>query len=412
MKLVDINVIGNLTREDNIISGFSTSNYGTLYAPFSPGGQDFEIVIKFKSGNSNNNNNNTIFNSQIGLSSNERYGIILLYNSGNILSCNFPNADGSTYFGDIRITTIQNNTTYWMKIKRLGNSLYGYYSTDGINYIEGETHRDNAPVFPDLSVSLLGVRNNGSFYEYLNGGEIDLSECYIDIAGERFWSGCRNLNTNYYTYNSTFKDITLTGSPIISNGEISGFSTSKYATTTVNIPITGINTFEVGCKFTTGTTYNSYMQILSSPKSGTHRTGFDIQLDNSPRKVMLIFYDNDTYFGFSANDNIADNTTYWCKWIYNGTNLKSYYSYDGVNYILNNTNTDLINDLRNAISQFITGTTTIGINPEHTSAYVFTGSIDLKQTYIKINNKTIWTGTYPQVDTVSTYYNYSKENSK
>ena len=416
MKLVDINVIGNLTREDNVISGFSTSNYGMLYAPFNPKGQDFEIGVKFKTSPTFTVATDNRFLFHFCPASTTRGFTIHIQANTTRIGSAISNSDDSGWItGNIAYyENLQADTTYWIKAKRENNVLYCSYSLDGVNYTITTTQTLDFNIV-DLETAYVGVRYNPTNSEIFDIGKdilIDLSECYIDVAGERFWSGCRNPNTNYYTYDSTFKDITLTGSPTVSNGEISGFSTSKYATTTVNIPITGIDTFEVGCKFTTGTTYNNYMQILSSPKSGTHRTGFDIQLDNSPRKVMLIFYDNDTYFGFSASDNIADNTTYWCKWVYNGTNLKSYYSYDGVNYILNNTNTDLINDLKNAVSQFITGTTTVGINPEHTSAYVFTGSIDLKQCYIKINDETVWTGTYPQVDTVSTYYNYSKENSK
>ena len=207
----------------------------------------------------------------------------------------------------------------------------------------------------------------------------------------------------YYKYGTT-PNITLTGSPTVSNGVISGFSTSKYGNCYISIE-QPINSFEMYTKFTTGSSYNSYMNIIG-PVEGTQCfTSFQCQVNSVDNNIGMTLYNEDTYTDCIAKSGVDYNTTYWAKWVYNGIDIKCYYSLDGQNYILNSTvsSTSLI---QNALSKFISGSQFIGCAYSKYAGGVFVGSIDLTKTRIVVNGKTVWSGTYLEISDKTDYDYY------
>lgn len=217
----------------------------------------------------------------------------------------------------------------------------------------------------------------------------------------------------YYKFGPTING-TITGSPTINNGVVSSFTKNNYINSYLPIPQEGIDTFEIYSKFTTGSTLDDYMDIISpicdSSTSGYRNFKFEVAGYSELKHIALVFHpdNNEDWIHLVAKNEPEINTTYWCKWIYDGTDIKSYYSTDGVDYILNRTN-PITNDILTCLSKLESGDIKIGVNQSHdypTLKYPFTGSIDLTKTYIKINDKIIWSGTYPEVSNETDYVYY------
>jgi len=212
---------GSPTITNNIISNFSTTNYAKLPYEFSPKSNDFEFVIKFKTPETYPITNMVIFNSQVGLTSSTRFGIILLLNQSGYLIINLPNADGNNWYTDTyggsfaHSPSLTTSTWYYGKLKRVGDILSFYYSTNGEtwNTIFNSFQLQENFVFPELTQPLIGIRNNGSYYEpFTNNGQIDLSESYIKINNNYIWKGIRgydfykDVNVNSYKIISTITE--------------------------------------------------------------------------------------------------------------------------------------------------------------------------------------------------------------
>ena len=162
------NIVGTPTINDNIVSGFSSSNYLTLKKPFKPEGA-WEIVLKFKM-------NESVGREQ-GLFGYNGTGLFKICIGGNnrvILSLATVNYDWN--IGEITGTTdIELNRYYWVKAEFTGSVYKLSLSIDGIAYnLEGTLETTSVPVFPDTT--FIGVANH-TYNSFM--GSIDLSSCYI-----------------------------------------------------------------------------------------------------------------------------------------------------------------------------------------------------------------------------------------
>lgn len=165
---------------------------------------------------------------------------------------------------------------------------------------------------------------------------------------------------------------TTVGNPTIVNGVASNFSTSNYiSVSTSNFPST-INSYEIGVKFTTGTLGSSAVALCGMASS---YCGFYI----NGSKALIASAVNFSTMKRSANftgPTLEDNTTYYAKWRWDSNGILFSFSLDGFfweheNITSGNTNFTISDDV------------TFGA----TSSTAFNGSIDLNDTYIKINNE-------------------------
>ncbi|MBQ8630742.1 MAG: hypothetical protein IJ479_03365, partial [Alphaproteobacteria bacterium] len=70
----------------------------------------------------------------------------------------------------------------------IGYSLY--LSTDGINYILEDTTYSSITIKQGYNIVLgADFSDNAVYYSGAFSGAIDLKECYINVAGERLWTG-------------------------------------------------------------------------------------------------------------------------------------------------------------------------------------------------------------------------------
>lgn len=207
----------------------------------------------------------------------------------------------------------------------------------------------------------------------------------------------------YYKYEGgTEPNATVVGSPTISNGIVSGFSTSNYLT--YNKSVGTITSFEQVIKLKTGSNITTH-QIIAA---GQTCTGFgSIAIANS--KILIYISSNgtsnDISSGTASSNTLTASTDYWLKYYWNGSIYKIDISTDDSNY----TNYLTINS---SLAPNFTGYVGMGTDTGASNKNPFLGSIDLTQSYIKINNKMWWNGTKAIESTVDDYDYYEYESLK
>ena len=178
---------------------------------------------------------------------------------------------------------------------------------------------------------------------------------------------------------------TLVGSPTINNGVMSGFATERidgvnnYAV--INSYPETVNSFRIKVKFT----------LNELPEAGRFYTIFG-QSENanmhSPQLAVqegqLVYsHPLGTSWGNFIAYNVSANTTYWAiiEWNSFNGNTSMLVSTDGISY----TNAGTVSNAS------IVWNTSIGIGMDWSATYnmpssTFTGSIDLNETYMKVND--------------------------
>lgn len=189
----NVNYVGSVKDNQGVLSEFSTSNYATLPNRFAPTASDtWEVVLKINR-----------------LSTND--GGLLGYNSSGLFNFNIVSSKlclhlstvtNSWNIGEITgQTTLSTNTDYWVKVAFDGSSYQIFLSTDGDLYtIEGTLTSSSVPVYP--TTTMLGICNT-----FAHNGIIDLNESYININGERWWTGVNNLEYKKNPNGHFFYDI-------------------------------------------------------------------------------------------------------------------------------------------------------------------------------------------------------------
>ena len=186
------------------------------------------------------------------------------------------------------------------------------------------------------------------------------------------------VNEVYYNKNCGY---TVVGSPTISDGVVSGFSQSSYcyiANTINNLQIT-----ECNCKINIPSSalgQKTYYQIFYSALAITVYSG-------ASAFVNLGFY-LQGIGNLLINHDLQPNSDYWIKYTNDGTNCNAWWSDDGINYAAGQSK-----PLSSMISQ--TTNTVIGLRSgagQTNGDRIFPGSIDLKNTYIKVNGITFFNG--------------------
>ena len=185
----DYTKVGSPTIENNVVSGFSASNYLITKSVFNPLDADFEFVFK------------------INLTS-HAVNVILAENRTGQFSKVYlcVNSDKKVFFGigtgsawRMRIygnTELALNTDYWIKAVKSNGTFYLYYSLDGKDYILDNSVA-NTSVFPTISVEgRIGCwKDSQSGNSYFHGS-IDLTESYIKVDGEYWWRGAKYVNAD------------------------------------------------------------------------------------------------------------------------------------------------------------------------------------------------------------------------
>jgi hypothetical protein len=174
------------------MSNFSTTNYARINNVSL--GNNFEIQIKITTAKDVLTPQGVFVgqtNPLLAVGSLERdYPNLFGYNIGNgTWQCDVSNNHGKI--------TVLPNTTYYLKMTYDGSVYKAFVSTNKIDW-ELDWEFSSTVIIPNMNI-LIGVGRN---VDIPSRGNIDLSECYININGSRFWTGATNVHENGHTYYS------------------------------------------------------------------------------------------------------------------------------------------------------------------------------------------------------------------
>lgn len=173
--------------------------------------------------------------------------------------------------------------------------------------------------------------------------------------------------------------VTPTGSLVNNQGVVSGFSESNYGLID-KTPPSNITSYEFMATFTTGAQQGEYQGIFAN--SYTNRATAQMTvMDN----CLYIQHPKDasTWIDVKTTTPLLVNKTYQAKGIWDGSNLSLYYKTNEENEFTFVGTTPV---------STIYWVEPIGVGCDILGASPFLGSIDLSQSYIKINGKMWWQG--------------------
>lgn len=194
--LLNASVVGTLTDNDGIYSGFSTSNYFLTDNNFNPQSSNWEIIIKFKT-------SNDISTQQAIIGGGGAYSKIILevYNGHFRLRISSNNSSFNV-FDDFGTYNVQTNTDYIIRCRYNNTTGYTmeYKTLDGSYQLDSSTSNITAIYDSSTPLSLGANKYNSSSVNVPFSGNIDMSQTSITIDG---------VTTNFYnTVNSITFDNT------------------------------------------------------------------------------------------------------------------------------------------------------------------------------------------------------------
>lgn len=174
----------------------------------------------------------------------------------------------------------------------------------------------------------------------------------------------------------------ITGSLTISNGVVSGFNNSNYLTTpNRTFPASSAGSWEWVFKFKTGSDITTQQKIYSQGKS--YPSGLMI----ISSKLVLHISTSDSSYNIAiltGSYTLAVSRDYWGKATFDGSAYRLYISTDGSSFTQ-------IASVSSSSKMANTGNWAIGHDTKDTNRYML-GSIDLSQSYIKVNGSIWWQG--------------------
>lgn len=368
--------INNTTK---IVGGFSGSDYLTIDSnPNFQNANSWEFVTKVSVGSTSENQKILVgYGINFGVT-NSGYLWLWLYNGSWFVDANVCSASLLS-------------TNPFIKLSFDGTTYSCYISPDGETWTLKYSYNSTSKITPNDYTLKLG--NSGS--EYWRG-TIDLSKTSIIINGDAWWIPEFTSHTekfyyvNYYKYNNFTKVGSLTVDE--DTGLVSGFSLRNCIQ--LNDLINFRKTWEMNFKIITGSNVTSRQKL----NGATDNVDFnfptvEFSRSGSPQLFMLCISSNGSSWNIAdsvvGTYQIQANTTYWIKFGWDGNVYYLDYSLNGETFIRDIEVTSNVHAYNSnhymGIGNDIYSTASDGQSP-------FLGTIDLSETYIKVDNSLWWRG--------------------
>lgn len=188
---------GSLNINPNgVVSGFSSSSYITL--PSNLFTMPMEMYVKFTTGDNISTMQNLF----------HKNDFMEVFVTGNTLKM------WSSQTGEVVITSVSPNTTYWLKVIIDQPAQIYYVSTEGFyNYnIEKTVNHTNIAI--GTTAMKFGGHNSGSNQWR---GTIDFSQTKLVANGETIWRPYTSIETSHDVYGLCVKDFTFNGGDTVLN---------------------------------------------------------------------------------------------------------------------------------------------------------------------------------------------------
>lgn len=368
---VNYTVVGSPTIVDGVASGFSSSDNLYVDSPITSGTNSIEVGCKFTTGTISEQ---CVIGSRYNFS---KYGFNI--HSDGTLRTGVRVSVGGTEDNKVLFSTLvlSANTTYYaiMSCSKSTHILTLKISTDNENWTSYSSDIGAFDNFVSAGRITAGYTQNGAFL-----GSVDLNGTYIKVDGSAYFGVCP-VEVKHIDY-GTSVGYTVVGSPTISNGVVSGFSASNYLGTgdlssdTAEVELFALCT-PSSTDIASGThpafgfinygTSNSFVGVANSGRPWCTLKGIGGTTYDFNKTTIILQADVPVYLKLAVKNNVGTfsyslNNSTW-------TEIKSVdMSADPVKFLQGN--------------NFRIGHSAISNN-------IFNGSIDLNQTYIKVNGK-LW----------------------
>lgn len=348
-------VVGSFARLDKgVASGFSAGNYITTPELFNPQNYDtwemsFDVTTS----------SDVTTPQAIKGDSGNGVGSLLQIESGLF---GFIGDTDNSWQWNIKLETgkiVQPNTKYTVKIVFTGSEYHMY-----INGTLMVSQSSSSKIKTDSPNTKIG---QGTLDARPWLGSIDLSQSYININGERWWSG-----DSYTKVGGWFED-----------GVVSGFSSSNYTRLPFTFEGGSYNNWELVTKIKVNS-YNSTPAILCVNSSYGI---FNYSVQSSGRVQLALSTNTDSFnICNDTGEKVLDlNTWYWYKAEFTGTVYNTYWSTDGKVW-------NLDSSVQNSTKLGNISALNFGIRTKNNDQ-ILDGSIDMQETYFKANGVDVWHGT-------------------
>lgn len=372
---VDYTIVGSPTIVDNVLTDITANDYLSIgtYSGDTP--TSIEIGSSFKTSNAN------IFsNAVIGRLTGADTGIFWGSSSfpGRLFFKHRVSYDNGTTWTAVesKSAALSLNTRYYVKfiISLAEQKLTGYVSTDNTNWTTYVANFNSGAILEGLNSIAIGkiYGHNASPLP------IYLDYTYIKVNGKP-WFGICPIEVNKHQLMGPV-GYTVTGSPTITDGVASGFSNSNYLQISQTYNATNDKNVEIYVRAKTPTTISSSF----NPIFGADNVGFwGISAYTNALFAIRMGYANGTSLDFGnmyISGGIQADT--WYRFKITGSN--------GIwrAEIYNDSGTLLKSSDRDWTSNTLNANYTIKLKcTDNTNTY--SGSIDLNETYIKVNGK-LW----------------------
>ena len=200
----NVNYVGSVVDNQGVLSGFGLKSWVTLPNNFSPNSNNWEMFFKFTTGTIGTRQN-IICSSHLAYQPVDGY----IDTNGYFVFAGHLNDTSTTIFNIKGTTILKSGATYYVKCEY--NSNTGYSLKLG-------TDKDNLTLEGNSTVTTIinngynialgaDFTTNGAYYDYAFTGSIDLKESYININGERWWTGADTLEYKKNSNGHLFYDI-------------------------------------------------------------------------------------------------------------------------------------------------------------------------------------------------------------
>ena len=366
---VGYEVVGSPTINNGVASGFlNRTNYleiSSQVIPFSTA-NSWEIKTAFVAKEGDGTDWQEVFDFSSGAN-----GVQMLLHP--------TNKKVSVYIENTQIFSanyeISFNVLYYVKVQFTGSAYIFSVSTDNINWTEVKrTESTTKTSNSDTSKQSIGISKRYSRdRNWL--GSIDLNNTYIKINDVYWFRGQPAMTKTLSCVGCTGNQLSVVGSPTIADGVVSGFSGSSYVQSSTTFPGSTTTSLEFSTKFN----ISSFASTSTIASSTTSTIPFHLAVRDN--KFRLYPGREDIY---KVGDFVlSENVDYYIKLFWDSVNgWKLQYSTNGINYTTDfeNYNPSDSTPKNNYI--------VLGRNYVNGGQEGLLGSIDLNNTYIKVNGET------------------------
>ena len=305
----NVTKVGNIIDEGGVLSGFSTSNYAMLLNNFNPSIYNWSWVIKI------NFSDVTTLQTFVGGVTAEYAPCKLQIENGKLKLWLSENNSGSFVAGVLSDHTFNVNTDYYIKVEFNGSSYIVSYSTDGITYTDTIIQNINKYIYSaPIGFGLDVYAKNPPF-----AGSIDLNESYINIDGQRWWSGMKSkvrlhtedyddydwvINQSDQTFRLPLKVLGASGSAVVGNGMTLGLTngTTQTGLRMLKSSVTGLTPAWNAQGLTLPGTDSSSLEIADYTLFGVTTNPTTSGIETSTQGLSLYFYVG----GVAKNEHLVD----------------------------------------------------------------------------------------------------------